>query len=101
MWLRVASLWGCTVEEAQQRCSAREFLEWCQFYRDEPWGVLPADLMMARQTAALVNLHSKNPVSMLDYTLYHEKPKRKASGEHIRAVWSSFCQLVSRKKANG
>ena len=40
MWFRLAARWGCTVAEAQRRCSAAEFAEWVAFYSLEPWGLV-------------------------------------------------------------
>jgi hypothetical protein len=38
MWMRLAALWHTTVDEAQRRCSARDFTEWRAFFALEPWG---------------------------------------------------------------
>lgn len=47
LWFRLASLWGCTVAEAQERCTSREFGEWKAFYRLEPFGEERADWRIA------------------------------------------------------
>jgi hypothetical protein len=59
MWFRLASLWGCTVREAQERCPPEEFSEWLAFYSLEPWGCEAEDVRHAILTAAVSSLFSK------------------------------------------
>lgn len=47
MWFRLASLWGCTVVEAQAKIDSYEFSEWIAFYRIEPWGCEAFDIRNA------------------------------------------------------
>lgn len=45
-----------SIEEMLERLSARELLQWKAYERIEPFGEIRADIRMAIQTAALVNL---------------------------------------------
>ena len=57
-WFRLAALWGCTVNEAIERCSDQEFLWWRAYYRLEPWGQRRAEVVAGYAAACGVAAHT-------------------------------------------
>ena len=55
LWYKVASLWGCTVREAQERCTWREFIGWAAFYETDPWGHERSDLHAGIVASTIAN----------------------------------------------
>lgn len=55
MWHRLALALGCTVDEAQERLTWREFRDWCAFYAVDPWGPERNDLAIAQLCALVAN----------------------------------------------
>lgn len=55
-WFQLASLFGCTVAEAMQRCDVSEFREWMAFYSLDPWGGERGDMRAGIVAAAVVNM---------------------------------------------
>ncbi len=56
MWLRLASLWGCTLTEAMLRCDSKEFALWVAYYRIDPWGESRADLRAGIMASTVANV---------------------------------------------
>ena len=59
MWFRLAALWGCTVAEAQRRCSVPEFVAWCAYYNMEPFGAHAEWSRHAINTACILAPYKK------------------------------------------
>jgi len=54
MWFHLAALWGCTVNEAENRCPALEFEEWKAYYALYPFDARSAAMQQAKIGAAIV-----------------------------------------------
>lgn len=60
MWLRLASLWGCTLKEAMCRCDSKEFALWVAYYRIDPWGESRADLRTGIVASTVANVGTRD-----------------------------------------
>lgn len=77
MWQALALRFGCPIEELKQRMSHREFVYWCEVYRQRPFddehtihllgALLRADIRsMAGGKKAKVNIEHLIPYRKLD-----------------------------------
>lgn len=88
MWHRLASLWGCTVREAQSRCDSQEFCNWRAFWNIEPWGATLFDRLFANLA---MHLDDKPGVRKLsDYLCIVEPEKPKVSLQERKAQADAF-----------
>lgn len=101
LWFRLAALWGCTVREAQQRCSPSEFLEWKGYYLLEPWGEWRADLRSGIVACVVANAHARkgNSYRPSDFMpKFGLEERRGQTEDEQRAAFSAFksaCGAVS------
>jgi len=58
MWHRLALEWSCTKYEAKQRCTIKEFFEWCAYGAVESFGEQRQDARIAILGANLASILS-------------------------------------------
>lgn len=95
MWFRLAALWGCTVREAQKRCSSREFAEWMAYYRLEPWGEWRADYRngLALSTYLNTKLPKGKRVKPDDF-MPNFGPPRRASAKELASKLEMLAKVT-------
>lgn len=91
-----------SVKRTQQICDAREFQEWQELYRIEPWG---DDWMQAGVIAATsVNLWSKKKVKPEQF-IPKEKSTRRKTPQQMEAEMQHFARMhnaiAERKEKQG
>ncbi len=104
MWFTIASIIGCSVNEAQQRVDSREFCEWVVYLRNHPLVGDRVDLNGALVASTLVNINrdtkkKPKPYSIQDFLLkYRKEPKKVSDPSVIRNKVSTFLEMIGAKK---
>ena len=102
MWFRLAALWGCTVREAQARCNAHEFSEWCAFYEIDPFGELRSDYRSALMTANIRRALGDNRCKVQDFLLLGRPESRPSRDwQTQKADMTAWAEKWNRKAKHG
>lgn len=96
--MRLALAWGCTVREAQARCTSAEFSEWLAYWNIEGWGTRKDDERAARQMALLKSMHTGKGVRVADCMPPSTRTRPATQEELADKIRAAFSALVGRER---
>ena len=95
-------MWGCTVREAQSRCTAREFAEWKAYRRLECFPDERIEHQLAQLASLLANIHrdrKKPPYKAAEFVIeYDRQPKSPQQLEAEMMMWARQHNAIQKRK---
>jgi hypothetical protein len=92
-----------TVAELNRRMSSREFGEWMEFYKSEPFGPVRDNLHSGQITAMLYNVNRRKgarAMSAADFLLMSERERMQRTTKKTLAAVKALAQPKRKKKRN-
>lgn len=96
-------MWGCTVAEAQRRCSGREFSEWKAYYQLERFPHERIEHQLAQLSMLFCNAN-RNPkrkgadFKLSDFIINYDRRAKFKTPEQIEAVMNQWLLQRNRKR---
>ena len=109
MWFRLATVWGCTVREAQERCDSREFAEWIAYDTIAPLGSERTNILVAILSSVMANafrgksgkaIEAKDILDMVPgvrFKIQDGRKHRRTNTQHVITKMQAWATAHNRK----